>query len=228
MHEFYKTILHALCDRQALQTIWSQVLKTRQFPHTWNVKLITWLLDNLSCQRKGTNTQWTQHFAITLNLIWYRRNEKVFNNTNISPDSIVRRLAASISNLNRSFETQKRIDGPAHIPITSQVIKWIPPNPGVIKLNTDEAFCTRCSLAACGGVCRDEEGRFMLGLSNTISCCTSLMADIKAIYLGLSYAAQNHFNKLVMETDSWETIAVIQGSKECPHGCLDMLHDIKR
>lgn len=67
---------------------------------------------------------------------WYRAKGKSVQQY-ISPDPIVCRLVASIANLNRSFETQKRIDEPAHITITSQVIKWTPPNPGVIKLHTD-------------------------------------------------------------------------------------------
>lgn len=68
----------------------------------------------------------------------------------------------------------------------------------------------------------------MLGYANTLPYCTTLKAETKAIHLGLSCAVQHHLNKLVVEIDSWEAIAVITGFEECPHGSLDMIHDIQR
>lgn len=124
----------------------------------------------------------------------YQRNEKVFKNVDISLDSIVRIMQASLAHLNRSFESRRMIEGPSHTPATSQIVKRNTPPPGVIKLNNNGA--------SCGGVYRYDVGKFMLGFASTLTYCLTLVAEINAIHLSLSCAVQHQFNKLIVETDS--------------------------
>lgn len=81
-------------------------------------------------------------------------------------------------------------------------VRWIPPQPSVVKVNVDGASKGNSSLAAAGCVIREHYGRWLMGSARNLGCCTSIQAEIWAALLGLDTAWENGYRKIILETDS--------------------------
>ncbi|KAE8731183.1 hypothetical protein F3Y22_tig00002840pilonHSYRG00572 [Hibiscus syriacus] len=65
---------------------------------------------------------------------------------------------------------------------------WRPPNPGVVKLNTDGAVNQSTIEAAGGGIFRDSEGIWLSNYSRSIGRCSFFHIELCALLDGLNIA----------------------------------------
>ena len=61
----------------------------------------------------------------------------------------------------------------------------------VVKLNTDGSFCGSTGLVGCGGVVRDDAGRWVMGFSRSIGMTNSFAAKLWGLR-GPSFMQQPH------------------------------------
>lgn len=92
-------------------------------------------------------------------------------------------------------------------------ISWLPPEQGWVCLNTDGASRDNMNTAACGGVIRDCDGRWLCGFSRYIEVLVSAyIAKLWGSLDGLALACEKGFNKVELRMDSQIIVACLQGS----------------
>lgn len=89
-------------------------------------------------------------------------------------------------------------------------IKWQPPNPPFIKLNTDGSTVPNPGHDGIGGVFRDHTGSWFVSYARSISHTTNLHAEILAIKEGLEIALSENYRYLIIESDSLVAITLLQ------------------
>nr|KYP62205.1 hypothetical protein KK1_016730 [Cajanus cajan] len=81
-------------------------------------------------------------------------------------------------------------------------VRWFPPSAGWIKCNTDGAFFTFSSLAACGIIFRDSRANLIGCLVETVLAKSTLEAELLAIIHAIQIARRHGWMALWIETDS--------------------------
>ena len=69
-----------------------------------------------------------------------------------------------------------------------QIIRWLPPQPPFIKLNTDGSALGNPGLAGAGGVLRDHWGKWVSGFFLHIGLATNNLAELATVRRGLEMA----------------------------------------
>ncbi|CAL5413457.1 unnamed protein product [Camellia sinensis] len=80
---------------------------------------------------------------------------------------------------------------------------------GTLKLNTDGCY----RMARPGGfrgLLRDETGAWICGFYGKLENCTSLEAELWAVYKGLTIILQKGFHKVIIETDATEVVKLLE------------------
>ena len=90
-------------------------------------------------------------------------------------------------------------------------IGWKYPADGWIKLNVDGCSKGNPGLAGAGGVIRDHIGTWIGGFARNIGVCSSMTAELWAIYSGLQLVWDKGFRKVVLESDSRVVVGLING-----------------
>jgi hypothetical protein len=86
--------------------------------------------------------------------------------------------------------------------LTVQMPKWVPPSPGLVKLNTDGAYTD--GHAGAGMVLRDSEGTIIFSACRALfNCRNALESELCAVMEGLSSAIMRTDLPIAMEVDSF-------------------------
>jgi hypothetical protein len=96
----------------------------------------------------------------------------------------------------------------AHVkPSADNAKRWTRPDPRFLKLNADASFNIEEMLGAAGAVLRDYEGKFRAASCTIISYVPNIeMSESIAVREGLKLAEQSDCTRLIVESDSLETI----------------------
>jgi ribonuclease HI len=89
------------------------------------------------------------------------------------------------------------------------MIKWCPPKPLYVKLNTDGAFKDK-KIAGCGGVIRGTEGEWLGGFAKCVGFCSAFVAELWGVVEGLRYAYRLGFKQIELNIDSEAVVRVIK------------------
>ncbi|CAL5338693.1 unnamed protein product [Camellia sinensis] len=91
-------------------------------------------------------------------------------------------------------------------PAAPKLISWCCPTVGKLKLNTDGCLKGNPWQAGYGGLLRDEAGTWIWGYYGKLGHCSSLEAEIWAIYKGLTILFQKGSRDVQIEFDSEQAI----------------------
>jgi hypothetical protein len=87
--------------------------------------------------------------------------------------------------------------------------KWVAPDPGVAKLNTDGAYTS--TQAGIGMILRDDQGGVIMAACRTLEgCLDATKAELATIEEGLKLAMQWYPSKFSLETDSTDAAELIK------------------
>ncbi|KAL5826311.1 hypothetical protein ACOSQ4_018108 [Xanthoceras sorbifolium] len=101
-----------------------------------------------------------------------------------------------------------------HSPVSRGSAKWTPPAPNFFKLNSDSALDVSRNITGLGAVLRDSCGAVLLSCVDTISgLLPPIVAEAKAILLGLSVAIEGGFSFLLIKSDYAAVIQLLSESK---------------
>ncbi|KAE8707058.1 hypothetical protein F3Y22_tig00110387pilonHSYRG00750 [Hibiscus syriacus] len=90
-------------------------------------------------------------------------------------------------------------------------IYWSPPMEGWFKVNTDAARSEVDGRASCGGLIRDNIGRWRAGFAKFIGICSTLEAELWGIYIGMVLAWDLGIRRVIVESDNKEAILLVSG-----------------
>ncbi|KAL4298591.1 hypothetical protein AHAS_Ahas17G0016200 [Arachis hypogaea] len=101
-------------------------------------------------------------------------------------------------------------------------VAWSYPPENWTKLNTDSAASTNPNAGGCGGVIRNEQGRWVAGFMANLVCCSAFWAEMWGIYHGLKIAWDLGLRRIIMESDSTAVVTILN-KKEGLHSHLEPL-----
>lgn len=150
--------------------------------------------------------------------IWYRRNEKVWNNKVCS----VHHVLNSAGNYLFQWQTVRQksdVNNATCFQGCHGVICWSPPQLGWLKCNVDAATFSAQGKVSYGGVIRNFDGLFVA------ACCASVLGSVgarDAEALGvreiLSWIKKRHLSCVVVEMDCIQVFKALTASYSCPNG----------
>ncbi|XP_050386162.1 uncharacterized protein LOC126802565 [Argentina anserina] len=138
--------------------------------------------------------------------IWKQRCKAVMKK--ILPDP-----AATIERIQRSFAEWSVVQPilPEGNMEVGQVVRWLPPPPGFVKVNFDASWNSKHPKCGLGVVIRDEKGVCLVGASRVSSHNSAVEAESMAALVGLHMVADMHHKKVVIEGDCKEIISALMG-----------------
>lgn len=128
--------------------------------------------------------------------VWKSRNNAVFNGKSRNPklDLVI---------INQVVEFFHCLSSPRLM--TRKIlrrIRWEKPVQGWWKLNTDGSCCGNTGMAGCGGLIRDDAGRWIMGFSRSIGMTSSFAAELWGLREGLLLCSNLNINALEVELDA--------------------------
>ena len=103
---------------------------------------------------------------------------------------------------------------------------WQKPPLGYMKLNVDEGF--RDGQGTFGGVLRDDEGNVKWGFSGKSSAGDALHAELIAMKIGLQALLDKNCSRILVETDSSQTVNLLHSIPDELHPWQDVIWDCKK
>lgn len=96
-------------------------------------------------------------------------------------------------------------------------VRWLPPPHGWVKCNSVGSVLGPTKAAGCGGLCRDEEGRWLFGMCRNLGSSNVLWAELWAIHSTLEIAWEKRFPQVLFESDSHVAIHLINNGCDVHH-----------
>ncbi|OMO81404.1 reverse transcriptase [Corchorus capsularis] len=147
---------------------------------------------------------------ITLWLIWNNRNKALYEQASALPNAI---NFSTSSILEQYTSIQRRTD---QFSLTHpRQLTWVPPPMGMVKINTDAAFCSGSGEVGLGVVIRDSAGEIIVCASRCLNfIADSLYAEVHALLFGFKLAFEYGIESCIFESDS--LLAITQINKTDP------------
>ncbi|KAL6565077.1 hypothetical protein OROMI_016527 [Orobanche minor] len=156
--------------------------------------------------------------------LWCCRNDRRVDNVPFTANRVCERIWNYINTFNHKviFKYKKFWMGAALIADRVGVIaapktffkccsvRWSRPQSGWWKLNTDGAARGNPGDAAAGGIIRDHMGKPLIMFSEFLGVRSNNFAELYAIWRGLEFCIDNHFDKVCVEVDSKIALSLIE------------------
>lgn len=218
-----ETLLHLFRDCPFATEIWRQLPIPHSAQFSSGNSFAGWLKANLQVPHDiAIALPWYLIFAVTISKIWMWRCSIVFQNMESIPRNPVSDILLSC-NYWLSATPLARPQTQQHF---RRLAHWVKPPDSVVKVNVDGS-CTQSHSISTGGLLRDAEGNWILGFTSNMGHGDSLLAELWAIWHGAYVASQQHFRKVIIETDSLESVSLIQKYGISAHPYAMLIMDIK-
>ena len=213
-----ESIIHTIRDCHLAKATWNKILGNTS-PNFYNFDdLQHWLFWNLS---RRDIEGWSTVFAVTVDCLWWARNNYIFNNMIPDVVSSTIRINTMVTNIKEAWtEFNHRIPKSNNSSAASSNQNWIPPSSGTVKLNCDGAVKDYGSRAACGGIAGDSTGTFLWGFSAKLGQCSVVQSELWAILKSLEIAKVKGMSNLTIESDSLMAVKLIQQGCSSSHTCF--------
>ena len=218
-----ESIIHALRNCEKVRSVWDELGAVGFDRDFFSSNLEDWMV--LNGKSDTTHSKyfppWKITFCFAVWLIWKNRNQAVFKRRPLNP-----RLAKSISDYALEFFF---CAGPTN-GIRNQVtnlVKWVRPECGWMKLNTDGSALGNPGIAGGGGVIRDWAGNWVAGFSRKIGVATSLVAELWAIRDGLMLCIDRRLTMVEVESDAKVVVDMLGDSHYSNIAIAPLLEDCR-
>lgn len=175
--------------------------------HRRSESIQSWLQSrqNEQCSNQETKEKRWQMCLWTCWIIWKKRCKAVFEMTEPNPVQTVEEIKKLLEEFNK---LPKTIGNPGGQPARHE---WQRPEPGIIKINVDAAWCHRSKKGGIGVIVRNETGA-VIGDANRILTGQGIEElEAEAIRIGMHIAKEMGWNRIIVESDSKTVINQIQG-----------------
>ena len=180
-----ETTLHVLRDCPIAMSIWMNTVKVANRGWFFASELEDWININMS-KELGLVTimQWADCWATTCHAIWTWRNKMIHDNNFVVPFKPWMEISNRVHNYVAEFHKQQVM---VNRELVTENIRWKTPEIEWVRLNTDEAS-RRNNVAGCGGVLRDDNGKWICGFSKWLGVCSAYVAELWGVMEGLKMA----------------------------------------
>lgn len=218
--------LHVLRDCPRAMRIWNLFLSGRERNRFYNLQREEWIEENISGNFRSAATEdWGTLWGVIAWYLWNWRNAATFNESFRMPHRPDLVILNYISSINRATLLTD------HLPGTSKVqmqIHWLPPHAGSLKLNTDGAAKGIDGSAGCGGLVRDETGRWVAGFTRNLGSCTAFKAEAWGLLDGLRLVKKLNLTNVWVECDSNAVIQLVLSDKVGGEGTYSIMAEIRK
>ncbi|KAL4358598.1 hypothetical protein AHAS_Ahas09G0302700 [Arachis hypogaea] len=160
-------LLHLLRDCPKASTIWVNFLNPMELQKFFSLNWGDWVEANLRKQLgQNQNIDWKDIYMVTCSKIWFWRNKENHEDNYRRPIQPYREIIKEIQEINKAFEKAYLV-GKVRARRLGRVA-WKPLPKGWLKLNVDGASVANAGKAGCGGLLRDENGKWVAGFTHTI------------------------------------------------------------
>lgn len=121
------------------------------------------------------------------------------------PSRFICQYAASYFHIQDGFSLE---DGRASMIV---MVRWIPPTPDWVRINTDGAARGLEGVAWCGGVLRDNGGQWVCGFAKPLGQSCAYIAELWVAYEGLLLAHRRGMTVVELQLDSRVMVNNLQG-----------------
>ena len=128
--------------------------------------------------------QWAEVQAICYQLFWIWHNKLIHQANFIQPYNLKRTIMQYVEKVGKATTNDvegRKVKG-------KNEIAWHPPSKGQVKLNTNGFIKHEVNKASSGRLIRDAYGRWLLGFSKYLGCCSVFVAKCQAMVCGLKLA----------------------------------------
>ncbi|CAN0907022.1 LINE-1 retrotransposable element ORF2 protein [Linum grandiflorum] len=207
-------LIHCLFQCTHARETWTKAFPSIPTP-TGNDCCLSWILSNHQADAPFD----TLLAVATLWHIWRARNERIFRNIAPVCDSTMFLAANSCAEWKSSSTLTPRN------PPTTPLPPSPPPGQGPLQdIRCDGSFSQTSSLAGYGVVFTDSHGRVTSGYAGTIVCSDPLVAEAKALLIGLQAAAASDTPSSV-KTDCLSLVEGLRkGVDHWPWQCAAWMH----
>lgn len=186
-------LMHALVHCSHAKMFWAEayswlgVRRPHLHPGTWSRDIL--------CDDQYTNVQRAQMISVMW-AIWHSRNRITHDGESLDPVTTVRRIKEDLAVLEIPRACAAVLPGHG----------WRPPDPGVIKVNTDAAMCMDSDKCGVGGVARSNTSLLGAWSKPHLGVTDPFIGETLALRDGVIFAKLRGFSHVIMETDCLEVV----------------------
>lgn len=151
------------------------------------------------------NIPWPVFFAIACWHLWTCRNKTLFHPDFLATSNPLHFITA----FGQGLVASKLYTGALSSPKDYGLIAWSPPRSVLVKLNTDGAAKGNPSTAGAKGIIRDCTSRWLLGYYASLGICSSVVAKLEAVRIGLEVAWNEGFRDVICEVDALSIVHIL-------------------
>ncbi|KAL0349756.1 UNVERIFIED_CONTAM: putative ribonuclease H protein [Sesamum radiatum] len=173
--------------------------------------------------------------------IWICRNAAIFEGAPFKANRIISRTLNYLhllgkANLIRAghWKSDRPVASLLTIPLPPHkissrisIVKWIKPDRGWFKLNTDGASKGNPGIAGAGGIIRNHLGQTVLAFQEHLGLTSNTAAELKAIYRGVKLCIDSNIRKIWVETDANVALKLISSPSLGPWHLQNLLQQIR-
>ncbi|KAK4385662.1 putative ribonuclease H protein [Sesamum angolense] len=162
--------------------------------------------------------------------VWICRNAVIFEGAPFKANRIISGTLNYFhllgkTNLIRAshWKGDKPVASHLKIPVPQQkissrisIVKWIKPDRGWFKLNTDGASKGNPGIVGAGGIIRNHLGQTVLAFQEHLGLTSNTTAELKAIYRGIKLCIDSNIRKIWVETDANVALKLISSPSQGP------------
>lgn len=169
-----ESILHVLRDFPLAIQLWQRLVPDALKSNFFGLAVFDWVRFNLLVKLKIDDIEWRNYWAAACHHLWHWRNKHVHDEDFVRP--------MNTSNVVKQFVTEYKkgagtFDSVMSLNRRVVNVSWKPPQQGWVTINTDGAVKESTGSAACGGVVRDADGRWLVGFAKRLSVPNAYMAE---------------------------------------------------
>ncbi|KAF7816991.1 ribonuclease H [Senna tora] len=174
-----ETNLHMIRDCPCVAPIWKYFIKPSDRALFFCLPMKDWISWNLKKKFCFIDIPWEIIFSTACSFIWEWRNKLINNEDFRYPTSPHSSIITAARAQNKALGNPlSRVDVDPHC----EKALWKVPERGWIKVNIDGAVCRRNMVAGCGGLFRNDDGKWLHGftcnLGNVVAQCTDSMVGL--------------------------------------------------
>ncbi|GAU40444.1 hypothetical protein TSUD_397630 [Trifolium subterraneum] len=213
MSSHKETFLHCVRDCDFSRNIWHHI--------GFNDPTFFSFTDAREWRKVGSTGSQAYTFSAGVWWAWRHRNWMCLNNDSWSLNRLSFNIQSMVDIFTSSFSSNS--DGTA----VSRLIKWNNDNFSCVILNVDGSCLDSPVRAGYGGIIRNDSGFYLSGFSGFIRESSDiLLAELYAIYQGLTLAKDLAIDELVCYSDSLLCINLIKGPIVKYHVYAVLIQDI--
>lgn len=191
-------------------------LETCSVPTRENTSNMAAWLDNFLDPSNLNYPRAHNHYATVFQSlweIWKGRNSKIFVDKDPRPMDTLFKVKLCLQESNLPKPNYSPIPQSPYIPQRPRSRGfWRPPRPNIIKFNSDVHFDVSTSRGVSGVVCRDENGKLIIGTTSRITTFFALVAEAFALREAISLALNLSCSRILLESDCLTLIEACRGN----------------